>query len=333
METKIMKTWKRRDVLGAMLAAPALALPARAQEVWPTKQVTFVVPFSAGGTTDLLARLIGQQMQLKSGKPFVVENRPGAGGNTGSAWVAKQPSDGHTILFCSVSTHAISQFIYPTMPFDPVKDFEPIGLVSELANMLVVNTNKVPVKDYKEFVEFVKANPDKLTFGSSGVGTSQHVAGELFKLKTGTRMQHIPYKSSGEQMNALLGGHLDLTFDNTVTTLPQVQAGGVIKGLAVTSLKRLKVVPDMPAIAEFIPGFQATTWQGLLVPAKTPKPIIDAISAEQHRVYAIPEVQAKFEELGALMPDTSPEKFRDFMVEERKKWSAVVEAANMKQPQ
>ncbi len=322
--------WNRRDLLGAMLAVPALALPAHAQAAWPTRQVTFIVPFGAGGTTDILARLIAQHMQQNFGKPFVVENRPGAGGNTGSAYVAKQPPDGYTILFCSVSTHAISQFIYPTMPFDPVKDFEPVGLVSELANMLVVNP-KMPVKDFKEFVEYVKANPDKLTFGSSGIGTSQHVAGELFKLMTGTKMLHVPYKSSGDQMNALLGGHIDLTFDNTVITLPQAQAG-TVRALAVTSSQRLKAAPDVPAVAEFLPGFQATTWQGLLVPGGTPRAIIDAISAEQHRIYALPEVKAKFEELGAIMPDTSPDKFRDFMVSERKKWSAVVEAAKMKLP-
>jgi tripartite-type tricarboxylate transporter receptor subunit TctC len=312
-----------------LLAAFAFAVPAKAQD-WPQRQVTFVVPFGAGGTTDILARLIAQHMQQKFGKPFIIENRPGAGGNTGSAYVAKQPADGYTILFCSVSTHAISQYIYPTMPFDPVKDFEPVGLVSELANMLIVNP-KMPVKDFKEFIEYVKANPDKLTFGSSGVGTSQHVAGELFKMMTGTKMQHVPYRSSGEQMNAILGGHLDLTFDNTVVTLPQAQAG-TVRALAVTSSNRLKAAPNIPTVAEFLPGFQATTWQGLLVPAGTPRAIIDAISAEQLRVYALPEVKAKFEELGAIMPDTSPDKFRDFMVAERKKWSAVVEAAKMKLP-
>ena len=326
----------RSKFFAALLAAAAFLLPlhgqdAKAQDVWPTKQVTFVVPFGAGGTTDILARLIANHMQQKFGKPFIIENRPGAGGNTGSAYVARQPADGHTILFCSVSTHAISQFVYPTMPFDPVKDFEPVGLVSELANMLVINPSKVPVKDFKEFVAYVKANPDKLTFGSSGIATSQHVAGELFKMMTGTKMTHVPYRSSGDQMNAVLGGHLDCTFDNTVVTLPQVQAG-TMKALAVTSATRLKAAPDVPTVAEFLPGFLATTWQGLLVPAGTPRPVVDAISKEQLRVYALPEVKQKFEELGAIMPDTSPDKFRDFMVSERKKWSAVVDAAKMKLP-
>jgi tripartite-type tricarboxylate transporter receptor subunit TctC len=309
------------------LAALALPAPAEAQE-WPTKQVTLIVPFSAGGTTDLFARLLSQHLQQKTGQPFIVENRAGAGGNLGAQLVARAAPDGTTFLVGTVSTHAINPFIYTKLPYDTVKDFQPVSLIARLPNILVVHPD-MPVKTVPELIAYLKANPDKMSYGSSGTGTSIHLAAELFKIKTGTTMTHVPFRSSGDIMNNLTGGHINLAFDNITLAWTQVKAGR-LRALAVTSTERSAIAPDVPVMADTIPGFEATSWHGVFAPAGTPKPIVDAMAAEMKRILELPDVKEKLAEIGAIAAPMTPEEFVKFIDGERAKWSEVVKAAGVK---
>jgi tripartite-type tricarboxylate transporter receptor subunit TctC len=316
-----------RAFIGALTIAAALTAPAAAQD-WPAKQVTMIVPFSAGGTTDLFGRLLAQHMQQKFEKPFIVENKPGAGGNIGASLVAKAAPDGYTFLVGTVSTHAINPFLYSKMPHDTVKDFAPVSLIARLPNLLVVHPS-LPVKNVAELVAHLKANPDKLPYGSSGAGTSIHLAAELFKIKTGTTMTHVPFRSSGDIMNNLTGNHINLAFDNATLAWPQVQAGR-LRALAVTSLTRAPFAPDLPPVADTIPGFEATSWHGVFAPAGTPKPIVEKMAAEMKRVLELPDVKAKLGEIGAVASPMAPEDFVKFIDGERTKWSDVVKASGAK---
>jgi len=316
-----------RAIIGAMAIMGALAAPAGAQE-WPTKQVNLIVPFSAGGTTDLFGRLLAQHMHQKFGQPFIVENRAGAGGNLGAAAVAKAAPDGYTFLVGTVSTHAINPFIYTKLPYDTVKDFQPVSLIARLPNILVVHPS-LPAKNVQELIAYLKANPDKLSYGSSGVGTSIHLAAELFKIKTGTTMTHVPFRSSGDIMNNLTGGHINLSFDNITLAWPQVKAGR-LRALAVSSTERSAIAPDVPTVADTIPGFEATSWHGVFAPAGTPKPIVDKMAAEMKRILELPDVKDKLFEIGAVASPMTPEDFAKFIDGERAKWADVVKAAGVK---
>ena len=236
----------KKFIAVAALALVGLTATARAQDpaAWPQKQVTVVVPFGAGGTTDMFARIFAQAMQEKYGAPFIVENRAGAGGNIGAAAVAKAPNDGYTLLVGTVSTHAINPFIYKSTGADTEKDFQPVTLIARLPNLLVVNP-KVAAKTVTEVVDYIKKNDGKLNYGSSGAGTSTHLASELFQMLTKTKMNHVPYRSSGDVMNALMGGHIDLAFDNMTLAWPQAQAG-TIRAIAVTSSERSPTAPEVP---------------------------------------------------------------------------------------
>jgi tripartite-type tricarboxylate transporter receptor subunit TctC len=316
-----------RAVIGALAILGALSAPAAAQS-WPEKQVNFIVPFSAGGTTDLFGRLLTQHMQQKFGKPFIVENRAGAGGNIGAGMVAKAAPDGYTFLVGTVSTHAINPFLYSKLPYDTVKDFQPVSLIARLPNILVVYPD-MPVKTVPELITYLKANPDKMSYGSSGVGTSIHLAAELFKIKTGTTMTHVPFRSSGDIMNNLTGGHINLAFDNITLAWTQVKAGK-LRALAVTSTDRSAIAPDVPTMAETIPGFEATSWHGVFAPAGTPKPIVDQVAAEMKRILELPDVKEKLSEIGAIASPMTPEGFVKFIDGERAKWSEVVKASGAK---
>ena len=317
-----------RWMIGASVALSVFAAsPATAQE-WPARTVTIVVPFSAGGTADLFARLLATHMQQKLGGSFIVENRVGAGGNIGASAVAKATPDGYTLLLGTVSTHAINQFMYSNMLFDPAKDFAPISLIARLPNVLVVNP-KIPAKTPTELVAYLKANPDKLTYASSGVGTSIHLAAELFKIKTGTTMTHVPYRSSGEVMQNVTAGHVDLAFDNMTLAWPQAKAGNV-RALAVTSLERSATAPDLPTMDETFKGFEATSWHGLFAPAGTPKPVVDKLSAEVKRILDMPENKQKLMDIGAVPSPMTPDEFTAFIVTERAKWEPVVKASGAK---
>ena len=320
-----------RAIIGALAAVigilGALAAPAGAQS-WPEKQVNFIVPFSAGGTTDLFGRLLANHMQQKFGKPFIVENRAGAGGNLGAAAVAKAAPDGYTFLVGTVSTHAINPFLYSKLPYDTVKDFQPVSLIARLPNILVVHPS-LPANNVAELIAHLKANPDKLSYGSSGAGTSIHLAAELFKIKTGTTMTHVPFRSSGDIMNNLTGGHINLAFDNITLAWPQVKAGR-LRALAVSSTARSEIAPEVPTVAETIPGFDATSWHGVFAPAGTPKPIVNAMAAEMKRILLLPDVKDKLFEIGAIAAPMTPEEFVTFIDTERAKWAEVVKASGAK---
>jgi tripartite-type tricarboxylate transporter receptor subunit TctC len=310
----------------AMLAFAAAQPQAQAQD-WPQRQVTIVVPFSAGGTTDMFGRILAQGLQQKYGTPFIVENRAGAGGNVGAASVARAGKDGYTLLVGTVSTHAINPFIYKNLQHDTEKDFQPVSLIARLPNMLVVN-QKVPAKTVAELVEHLKKNEGKLSYGSSGAGTSTHLAAELFQLKTGTKMVHVPYRSSGDVMNALVCGHIDLAFDNITLAWPQVKAG-TMRALAVTSTQPSATAPEVPPVAATLPGFEATSWHGLFAPAGTPRPVVETLAGEVKRIFQQPDVQKTLGEVGAVPSPMTPAEFAEFIAAERRKWQDVVQAAGV----
>ena len=322
---------RRRDFLtrtAAFAAAGGMAGRARAQEEWPQRQVTIVVPFSAGGSADLLGRLLAQHLQAKFGVPFVVENRGGAGGSIGTAVVAKAPPDGYTLLIGTVSTHAITPSLYAKLPFDIERDFAPISLLVRLPNLLIVNKD-VPAKTVPELVDYLKANDGKVNFGSSGNGTSSHLAAVMFQLATGTRMTHVPFRSTSEEMNNMMGGHIQLAIDSMTTIWPLAKAGEV-RAVAVSTPERVAAAPDVPTIGETIKGFEATGWQGLYAPAATPRAIVDKIAAEVKRIFGDPGVKTALENVGGEPAPMTPEAFAAFARTERAKWAEVVKAAGVR---
>lgn len=313
--------------ISAALLAGLLGITSTQAQEWPQKQVTIVVPFSAGGTTDMFARILASGLQQKFGTPFIVENRAGAGGNIGALAVARAAKDGYTLLVGTVSTHAINPFIYKNLQHDTEKDFQPVSLIARLPNMLVVHP-RITAKTVAELVDHLKQNAGKLSYGSSGVGTSTHLASELFQIKTGTKMVHVPYRSSGDVMNALMGGHIDLAFDNITLAWPQAKAG-TMRAIAVTSTERSASAPEVPTVTETIAGFDATSWHGLFAPAGTPTPVVEKLAAEVKRIFQSPEVQKNLAEVGAVPSPMTPAEFTAFITAERKKWQEVVQAANV----
>lgn len=315
----------RRAIL-AGLGASAWAAGAAAQD-WPARPVTIVVPFTAGGTTDLFGRIFAQAMQEKYGKPFVIENKAGAGGTIGAASVAKSAADGYTLLVGTASTHAIAPYVYKRTGYDAETDFQPISLFATLPNLLVV-APKLPVTNFAEFIAYAKANSGKLSYGSSGVGASNHLPGEMMQNLTGAKMTHVPYRSSNDIMNALAGGHIDLAFDNMTFAWPQSQ-GGTVRAIAVTSKERSPTAPDVPAIAETFPNFDVATWHGLFAPAGTPKAIVDQISADVKRIYDTPEVREKLKVIGAVSSPNTPDAFAALGRSEREKYRVIVKEAGL----
>ena len=257
----------------ALLAITFIAPPVFAQSSWPSKPVKIVVPFAPGGTTDILARAMAPELSKAFGQPFVVENRTGAGGNIGADMVAKAAPDGYTLLMGTVGTHGINKALYEKMPFDPIKDFAPITLVAGVPNVMVMNAEKartLGINSVADFISYAKAHPGKLNMASSGNGTSIHLAGELFKSMSGTYMVHFPYRGSGPALLDLIGGSMDVMFDNLPSALPQIK-GGKLKAFAVTSAQRSTALPDIPTIEQAgnLKGYDASSWFGLLAPAGT----------------------------------------------------------------
>jgi len=317
----------RRSALTLLLGSLALSLgtPALAQ-AYPNKPIRLVVTFPSGGAPDILARLFSEKAQL--GQPVVVDNKPGAGGNIGADFVAKSPGDGYTLVMGTVGTHSINGSLYEKMPYDMVKNFSPVSLIASAPNLLVVNNN-VPVKTVPEFVAYLKANPNKLSFGSPGVGTSVHVSGELFKSMTGTQMTHVPYKGRQFAIPDLVGGSIQLMFDNMPSALPMAREGK-IRAIAVTTAKRSSAAPEIPTIAESIPGFEATTWFAMFAPAGTPKPVIDRLNAEVLRVFRLPDVAERLKTLGLEPVLSSPEELAAYQATEITKWTKVVKESGAK---
>ena len=324
------KTFSRRGftlAIAASVAAGSLsALPAAAQANYPTKPVTIVVPFSAGGTTDILARIIAEALKNELGQPVVIDNRAGAGGNIGGALAAKATPDGHTLFMGTVGTHAINAALYKKMPFDHLKDFAPLTRVAMVPNLLVAHPSR-PYKTVQELIAHAKANPGKVTFGSSGNGSSIHLSGELFNNMAKVDMIHVPYKGSAPAVTDLIGGQIDIMFDNMPSAIQHVRSGR-LKPIAVTTAKRSPELPNVPTIAEAgVPGYEATSWFGMFAPAKTPAPVVAKLNAALVKVLADPDVKKKLAEQGAEPYSEKPEQFAEFIRKETVKWGEVVKAA------
>ena len=313
-------------MVGMLVAA---CVSAAFAQPFPNKPIRIVVPFPAGGTTDVLARAAAQKLSDTLGQPAVVDNRPGAGGNIGAELVAKSPPDGYTLLMGTVGTHAINPALYPKMPYDHIRDFAPVILVAGVPNVLVVNP-ALPVNSVSELVAYARANPGKLNFASSGSGTSIHLSGELFKTAAGLSMTHVPYKGSAPALMDLIGGQVQLMFDNLPSALPQIRAGK-LKALAVTSRERAPALPDVPTIAESgFPGFEASSWFGLLAPAGTPPPVIATINAEVAKWLASLDAKEKLLAQGANAAGGTPEDFARHIAAETAKWQKVVKESGAK---
>ena len=296
---------------------------------YPSKPVRMVVPFPPGGTTDILARAVGQKLSESWGQQVVIDNRPGAGGNIGTDIVAKSPADGYTLLMGTVGTHAINASLYGKLPFDPVKDFAPVTLVASVPNVLVVNST-VDSKSVKELIALAKSKPGQLAFASSGNGTSIHLAGELFKSMTGTAMLHIPYKGSAPAIAELLGGQTNMMFDNLPSAMPHIKSGR-LRALAVTSVRRSPALPDIPTIAETgISGYEASSWFGVLAPAGTPKDIVAKIQGDIARALNAPEIKERLSGQGAEPVGNTPEQFAEHIKAESAKWARVVKDSGAK---
>ena len=325
---------RRHLVLAAGASLLPAALPAFAQAAWPSKPVRIVVPFAPGGTTDILARAIAPELQQAFGQPFIVDNKPGAGGNVGTDAVAKSAPDGLTLLMGTVGTHAINQALYPKLPFDPLKDFAPVTLVAGVPNVLVMNPAKAEaygIRNVADLIKYAKANPGKLNMASSGNGTSIHLSGELFKSMTGTFLLHFPYRGSGPALLDLIGGTMDLMFDNLPSAMPHIKAGK-LKALAVTTAQRSAALPDVPTIAEAGPvkGFDASSWFGLLAPAGTPADVVNRIQQECAKALATPAVKERLLSQGAIPGGNTPQAFAAYIATETKKWAAVVKQSGAK---
>ena len=306
-------------VLGAGLLGGTSALA----QAYTTKPVTIIVPFAAGGTTDILARIIGQALTAELGQSVVVDNRAGAGGNIGGQAAAKAAPDGHTLFMGTVGTHAINASLYKKMPFDPVKDFAPLTRVANVPNLLVANPAQ-PYKSVKDLIAYAKANPGKVNFGSSGNGSSIHLSGELFKSLAKVDMQHVPYKGSAPAVTDLLGNQIGIMFDNMPSAIQHVRSGSLVP-LAVTTAKRSPELPNVPTIAEAgVPGYEATAWFGLFAPAGTPAPVLAKLNAAIVKVLAQPDVKKKINEQGAEVYSETPEQFAAFIQAESVKWGKVV---------
>ena len=315
----------RRTVLSTIaLAAAAATLPLGASaQNYPTKPITIVVPFAAGGTTDILARLVGQHLSTELGQPVVVENKAGAGGNIGAAYAAKAAADGHTLFMGTVGTHAINASLYKKLPYDPVKDFAPLTRVAMVPNLLVAHPSQ-PFKTVSEMIAYAKANPGKINFGSPGNGASPHLSGELFKSMTKVDMVHVPYKGSAPAVSDLLGGQISIMFDNLPSVIPHVRSGK-LRAIAISTAKRSADLPDVPTIAEAgVPGYEATSWFGLFAPAATPAPVLAKISTALGKVLANADVRKKIDDQGGEPANETPAQFADFIQKESLKWGKVV---------
>ena len=314
--------------LAAMAACAATALPALAQDKWPSKPITYIVPFPAGGTTDVLARLIGQKLGTVLGTTIVVDNKGGAGGSVGSEMAARAAPDGYTLLGGTISSHAINVSLYPKLGYDPVKSFTPITLIGTNPVVLVVNQAS-PYKTLQDIVAAGKAKKP-LSSASAGSGTSQHLSLELLKSKAGIEITHIPYKGSGPAIQDVIAGQVDMMFDTTVVAGPHIESGK-LRALAVSSAKRVSSLPNVPTVAESgVPGYEVVSWQAIFAPAGTPRAIVDRLHSEIGKILATPEMQERLAKLGMQGADMTTAQIAEFQKAEVAKWAAVIRSANIK---
>jgi tripartite-type tricarboxylate transporter receptor subunit TctC len=307
------------------LSAAAAALPAASRAAWaqayPSRPVRVIVPFGPGGGTDIVARLIGQWLSERLGQQFVIENRPGAGGNIGTEAVVRAAPDGYTIALIGAPS-AINATLYQNLNFNFVRDIAPVAIIVRFPNVLVVNPS-VPARTVPEFIAYASANPGKLNMSSPGNGSTPHVAGELFKMMTGVDMVHVPYRSVAAGMTDMLAGQVQVTFGTTASTLEYVRAG-TLRALAVTTATRSEALPDMPAIAEFVPGYEASAWFGAGAPRNTPPEIVSKLNAEINACLADPKLKTRIADLGGIAVTGSPADFGKLITEETEKWAKVV---------
>jgi tripartite-type tricarboxylate transporter receptor subunit TctC len=317
----------RRSALALPALLPAIAA---AQPAWaPTRSMRIVVPFTAGGATDVMARVVAERLTHVLGQPCVVENRPGAGGNVGAEVVAKAEPDGHTLLMCTIGTASINQFLYQRLSFDPTKDFAAVALASLVTNAIVVHPS-LTANNVQELLALAKAQPGTLNYGTPGNGTSGHICGEYLKNQTGVDMGHVPYRGTGVLIPDLLAGRIQLAIDNLPSYIPHIQAGR-LRILAVTSRERWFAVPEVPTMIEQgIPDFEAVAWFGLQAPSQTPRPAVDRLTTVVQEICREPATIAKFREQGATPSQLGGADFDRFIAAENAKWGAVVRAANIR---
>jgi tripartite-type tricarboxylate transporter receptor subunit TctC len=314
---------RRLFVLVLTFGMALLAAAAHAETAWPARQIRILVGYAAGGSTDVTARIIGQALSERLGQPVIIENRPGAGGNLAAEATAKADPDGYTLLMATSTTFATNPSLYKGLPFDVQADFAPITLTAFIPNLLVVNP-AVPANNVADFVAYLKANPGKLNFGSAGNGSSQHMAGELFNSMAGARMTHVPYRGGALAVNDLLGGQVQVIFAPLVEVLQQVRADK-LRALGITTTKRSPLLPEVPTIAETLPGYEVALWNGLVAPAKTPPEIIERINKAAVDALRSRDLMAKFAEQGSEPVGNTPAEFKVFLASELVKWRRLVE--------
>jgi tripartite-type tricarboxylate transporter receptor subunit TctC len=322
-------TFPRRQFL--RLAAGAAVLPAvstiGAAQTWPARPVRLIIGYTPGGSADLTARLMGQWLSERLGQPFVIENRPGGGTNIATEAVVRAPSDGYTLLLAAPA-NAINATLYDKLNFNFLRDVEPVAGIIRFPNVVVVNPS-VPVKSIPELIAYAKANPGKLNMASSGNGSTIHMSGELFKMLTGTDMVHVPYRGGAPALTDLISGQVHVMFDNIPTCAEHVKSGK-LRGLAVTSTARSEVLPDLPTVADFLPGYEASAWYGFAAPKNTPAAVIDALNKATNAVLAEPTAKTRFAELGAILLPGSPADFGKLLADETDKWGKVVKFSGAK---
>ena len=313
------------------LAAGAAALPGVSRLAWaqsyPTRPVRLIVGFAAGGASDILARLLGQWLSERLGQQFVIENRPGAGTNIATEAVARAPPDGYTLLFVSVS-NVINATLYDRLTFNFIRDIAPVAGIVRQPALMMVNPS-VPAKTVPEFISYAKANPSRVNYASIGIGSSNHVAGELFKMMTGIDMVHVPYRGGAPALSDLIAGQVQVMFIGPVGSMQYVR-DGTLRVLAVTTTTRAEALPDIPTVADFVPGFEASSWFGIGAPRNTPPEIANKLNEEINAGLAGPQIKARLAELGGTVLAGSPADFGQLVVDETEKWGKVIRAANVK---
>ncbi|CAM3560342.1 LacI family transcriptional regulator [Bordetella sputigena] len=318
----------RHAMTAAVMACTLASAPSFGADTWPAQPINIVVPFPPGGTTDVIARVLAEKLGPILKQSVIVENRQGAGGNVGAAYVARAKPDGYTLMVSSAGPLSINQQLYASPGYDPIKDFAPVSMLASVPIMLVSNM-KAPFKTVAELIAYAKAHPGRVAYGSQGSGTTSHLTMELLKLDAGMDLQHIPYRGSAPAATDLIGGQILVMFDNSPTTYPQVKAG-TMQPLGVASSHRLPSMPDIPAIAETVPGFQSDAWFGLVAPAHTPPAIVDRLNAAVRQVLADPAVIAKFKATGVDLVSDTPQEFQRFILSEKDKWGKIIKATNLK---
>jgi tripartite-type tricarboxylate transporter receptor subunit TctC len=319
----------RRNFLHLTAGAAALSAVSRIAraQAYPSRPVRWIVPFGPAGATDITARLIGQWLSERLGQQFVIENRPGAGGNVGTEAVVRAPADGYTLLFVNTA-NAISTTLYEKLSFNFVRDIAPIAPIVRFPYIMVVNPS-VPPKTLPEFIAYAKANPSKINMASPGIGSTPHVNGELFKVMTGTNMVHVPYRSAAAVMTDLLSGQVQLYFGTTASSLEYVRTGK-LRALAVTIERRLDALPDIPTVNDFVPGYEASNWYGIGAPRNTPVEVIEKLNKETNAGLADPKLKARLDDLGGIALTGSPADFGNLIADETEKWGKVVKFTGIK---